>query len=337
KQVAAKDWKLDVPPGKTITVSEDWKPDAWPKGGFKITAELLDGGKVIDRVESEAFLWTPKDKKEFVTVEDGDFKLNGKRWRINGVNYMPSSGIATEDAENFEYWLSSTAYDPEVVERDLSHIKDMGLNALSVFTYHSSLGARNLIDLLRRMDKHGLKANVSLRPGTPMDFLWPKMKEIIETYQLKDNDTVFAYDLAWEPWLGTQKLREPLDTEWEQWIIERYGSLENAERDWGYPVPRDASGKVTNPPPQSQGGDWTRMFAAYRRFCDTVLYKKYSAARELVKSVDPNHFVSFRMSDAGNPTYKSTDSIPYDFPYLAAESTSSSRKLTGGTVTVGSR
>ena len=244
--------------------------------------------------------------------------LHGKRWRINGVNYLPSSGIATEDNEFMDNWLQVAAYDPEVVDRDLRHIKDMGLNAVSIYTYHSSIGAQNLIDLLRRIDNYGLKANLSLRPGTPMNFLWPKMKEIIEHYRLKDNDTVFAYELAWEPWLGTHADRKPLDAEWKRWILERYGSVENAEQDWGYPVPRDPSGQVTNPSWQNPGGDWTRMFAAYRRFCDTILYKRYDAARRLVKSIDPNHYIGFRMSEAGNPTLKSTDNLPYDFPGIAA-------------------
>ncbi len=296
KPVAAKEWEMAVSPGKIITVSQDWRPAAWPKAGFKITAELVSDGKIIDRVSHEAFLWTPKAKPEFVSIKDGHFMLNGNRWRINGLNYMPSSGIATEDDTYFEQWLSAGSYDPEVIERDLRHIKDMGVNALSVFSYRSSIGAQNLIDLLRRMDNHGLKANLSLRPGTPMEFLWPQMKEIIEHYRLKDNDTVFAYDLAWEPQLGMHDQRKPLDADWERWIIERYGSVENAERDWGCPVPRDPSGKITNPFPQNQNGDWTRMFAAYRRFCDTLLYKRYSAARQLVQSIDPNHYVSFRMS-----------------------------------------
>jgi hypothetical protein len=317
KQAAIKEWNLKVSPGKTVAVSSDWKPAAWPKAGFKITAELVSDGKVIDRVSHEAFVWTPKAKKDFVTIKDGHFSLAGKRWRINGLNYMPSSGIACENNDYFEKWLQAAAYDPEVIERDLRHIKDMGINALSIFTYHSSIGDQNLIDILRRMDGYGMKANVSLRPGTPMEFLWPQMKEIIEHYRLQENDTVFAYDLAWEPWLFAHELRKPFDADWEQWIIERYGSVANAERDWGYPVPRDPLGKVTNPFPQSSNGDWTRMFAAYRRFCDTILYKKYDAARRLVKSIDANHYVSCRISDAGNPTFKTTDSLPYDFPYLA--------------------
>lgn len=319
KQVVEKSWEIDVKAGATKSVSSSWKPSKWPEKGFTITAELFDDdGKLIDTAEHEAYVWIPKDKKEFITVENGDYMLQGKRWRANGVNYMPSSGIAMEDGDYFEQWLGSRAYDPEVIERDINHMKDIGLNSVSIFIYHQSIKAQNLLDLLRRLDNHGMKVNLSLRPGTPMNFLWPQIKEIIDYYRLKDNDTVYAYDVAWEPWHGNHDARKAWDGEWEAWIIERYGSIANAERDWGYKVPRDDSGKITNPYPQHfHDGEWKKMTAAYRRFLDTLLYEKYSAARSLIKGVDPNHLVSFRMSEAGNPTFKWDESLPYDFPYLA--------------------
>ncbi|MHB1456848.1 MAG: hypothetical protein ACYC0V_08030, partial [Armatimonadota bacterium] len=316
-RTALKEWKLDTLQDSSAAVSDLWKPKSWPKTGFIVTAELLDGDKVIDMATHEAFVWTPKPKKEFITVKDGDFILNGKRWRANGVNYMPSSGIAIEDGQYFEDWIGFRAYDPEVIERDIRHMKDMGLNSVSIFTYHSAIKAQNLLDLLRRLENHGMKANLSMRPGTPIDFLWPQMKEIMEHYRLKENDTVFAYDLAWEPAFGN-KVRDALDAEWEQWVIERYGSIENAEKDWAYPITRKL-GKVTNPADeQLLDGPWLRMVAAYRRFLDCLLYNRYAEARRLVRTIDPNHFVSFRMSEAGNPTFNYTGMIPYDFSYLGA-------------------
>ena len=317
-RAALKEWKLDTLQDSSAAVSDLWKPKSWPKKGFNVTAELLDGGKVIDTATHEAFVWIPKAKKEFITVKDGDFMLNGKRWRANGVNYMPSSGIAIEDGQYFEDWIGYRAYDPEVIERDIRHMEDIGLNSVSIFTYHSAIKAQNLLDLLRRLENHGMKANLSMRPGTPMNFLWPQMKEIMEYYRLKENDTVFAYDLAWEPWHGNHDARKPWDGEWTKWVIERYGSIENAEKDWKYPIPRDESGKATNPGPEHFVYEGRVMIAAYRRFLDTLLYKKYDTARRLVKSVDPNHGVSFRMSEAGNPTFYWTESIPYDIPYLGA-------------------
>ncbi|MGQ9764556.1 MAG: hypothetical protein ACUVRI_06705 [Armatimonadota bacterium] len=286
---------------------------------YTVTCELYRGNLVVDRLIHKINVWKPRKDKHFVMVKNGEFILDGKRWRPHGVNYMPSSGIGTEDGPYFEYWIDRRSYDPEVIQRDLEHIKDLGFNSVSIFIYSHSTESQNLLDILRRLEALDLKANLSLRPGTPMNFLWPEIRKIIEYYRLWENDTVFAYDLAWEPMFDSHKDRKIWDRDWEAWIVERYGSIDNAEKDWGFPVPRDESGQVTNPLPHQidTDGEWRVMVAAYRRFLDTLLYKKYAEARRLVRSVDPNHLVSFRMAEAANPTFRWGDRIPYDFPYLA--------------------
>ena len=321
----SKEWPMELPPDCETRVADVWRPELWSQIGFLVTAELVQDGHVIENIAHEIHVWRPNHDKKFVSVKDGDFFLDGKRWRAHGVNYMPSTGIAAEDGQYFEQWLSARSYSPEAVDRDLDHILDLGLNSVSIFLYHQTLPSQNLLDFLRRLELRGLKANLSLRPGTPMDFAfvraeWGKIREIIQYYRLPENDTVFAYDLAWEPLWMFQADRRRWDADWEAWVVDRYGSIQNAERDWEFPIPRDQNGNVTNPPAEhtDEDGPWRRMLAAYRRFLDTLLYKHYSKARELVRSVDPNHLVSFRMTEAGDPTMAWRGVMPYDFPYLAA-------------------
>lgn len=314
-----KEWTLTLAPGALETVSETVTVKGRPATGFQVCVELLEGGPVLDRAAHEAHIWRPNRRPRFVTVENGEFVLDGRRWRAHGVNYMPSSGIGTEDWSYFEHWIGARAYDPEIIDRDLRRIRDLGMNAVSIFIYHESLHAQNLLDLLRRLDALGLKANLSLRPGTPMDFEWDKMRDLITFYRIWEHDAVFALDLAWEPMFGDHDARKPWDAAWGAWIIERYGSIENAEQDWEFAAPRHADGQVTNPLGHQTAGDgpWRRMVAAYRRFLDTLLYEKYSRARHLVRGLDTRHLVSFRMAEAGNPTFRWDKAIPYDFAYLA--------------------
>ena len=315
----SKEWPLQLPPGCETRVADVWRPELWSSIGYLVTAELVQDGHAIDETSHEINVWRPKPDKKFITVKDGDFILDGRRWRAHGVNYMPSTGIAAEDGEYFEQWLSDRSYSPEAIDRDLDHIVDLGLNSVSIFLYHQSLPSQNLLDFLRRLDIRGLKANLSLRPGTPLDFERDKILDMIQYYRLPENDTVFAYDLAWEPLWMFQADRRRWDTDWEAWVVDRYGDIQNAERDWEFPIPRDQNGAVTNPPAEhtDEDGPWRRMLAAYRRFLDTLLYKHYSKARDLVRSVDPNHLVSFRMTEAGDPTMSWRGVMPYDFPYLA--------------------
>lgn len=310
------------------TVATSWETGGFTSDKYAVTTELLKEGKTIDILSHELNIWRPKPSQErhYMTVKDGEFYLDGKRWYAHGVNYMPSSGIATEDNEYFEYWLDPRAYDPLVIEEDLSRIEDMGMNMVSVFIYHRSIGSMNLLDLLMRCEKHHLLVNLSLRPNAdPLFFSEEEVREIITTYHLWENDNVFAYDLAWERSWGTYepsysnvKGRKGYDSEWEKWVIERYENIENAEKDWNYPCPR-TGGKVTGPSDSQlqANGPWNRMVAAYRRFVDDFVGKKHSIAAQAIHKIDPHHLISFRMGgDTGDPTADPAR-FGYDFRGLA--------------------
>lgn len=322
KLVFTKTWELNIPRLEVAAVEEKWRPKSWPANGYIVCAELLRNGIVIDKVQHEISLWRPKSKKSYVTIQNGQFMLNQKPWRVNGLNYHPSSTVSTWDWSLFLEWFGKRSYDPEVIERDLSNMKKMGVNTVSVQLFYSKdLKADNLLDFFRRLDKYGIKANLALplSPMTELETRWAVYKDIVENYDLKNIDTIIAYDIDWEPTWLTTDYRKQWDDEWEKWIIERYGSIENAEADWGFPVPRDTNGKITNPTVQQtqSDGEWRRMSAAYRRFLNTILYRQYSTARRLVREVDPNHPVSFRMHAAGDGGCGWYGLLPYDWSYLA--------------------
>lgn len=308
---------------QTVPVSEGraecrWSPAGFTHDTYQVICALLDAeGKQLDLLAHPLVVWRAPEDPDYLEVRDGDFYLHGRPWYAHGVNYMPSSEIGIEDGEYFEFWMDKQPYDPVVIERDLTRIKAMGMNMVSIFCYYRSLDSRNLLDILERCRRHGLMVNLSLRPGTGLDFRWDEMRALIETYRLAQNDTIFAYDLAWEPNWGPHDRRKPWDDEWERWIVERYGSVENAEADWGVPVPRE-DGKVTNPLDEhlTQDGPHRVMVAAYWRFLDDLLAHAYGRANSLVKSIDPDHLTSFRMSSAGDPT-RNAAWATYDFRGLA--------------------
>jgi hypothetical protein len=304
-----------------------WKPERSTYNLYDVQTELLMNGRIIDLIIHEMGVWKskPLEKRNYMTYKNGNFYVEGKPWYAHGVNYMPSSGIAIEDQENFEYWVSARSYDPEVIERDLSRIERMGLNTVSVFIYYQSIEAMNLPDLLRRCENHGLKVHLSLRPhADPRQFKWKEVKALITQNRIPENDCVFAYDIAWERGWGTYdgsygnpKGRKEYDKEWEKWIKTRYSNLKDAETDWGYPVPRK-NGKVTGPSNEQlrKDGEWKRMVAAYRRFVDDYTSKIHSHVVRKIRSIDPYHLISFRMSTSGDPTCD-PQTFPYDFKGLA--------------------
>ena len=320
--------QIDLAPGTEKVVEKIFTPTNWPAEGLTVAASVEREGNSLDLLTHELHVWRPKPKPEFIEARDGGFWLRGQPWKAHGVNYMPSSGIGLASGQYFEHWIGRGAYDPEFIDRDLRRVKAMNLNAVSVFIHHQSLKAQHLLDFLRRCEALGLRVNQSLRPGTPMNFLWPQMKELIEYYRLAQNDTVFAYDLAWEPSHYDEAYqRQHYTTAWNTWIAKRHGSVNAAEKVWNFNSRDSKVEPRASPPPSAlrvphaqeltQDGPWRKMVADYRAFLDDLLREKYAEARRLVKSIDPQHPVSFRMQHAGDPTHNWGGLMPYDFYGLA--------------------
>ncbi len=310
---------LALAPGESKTVQQGGLSKT--AGDAGVSATLTLSGAPIDGLRHDLGVWEPKAKPQFIAARDGGFRLRGKPWKAHGVNYMPSSGIGLANGRYFEAWLGRGPYDPEVIQRDLQRVKALNLNAVSVFVNHESLSAQHLLDLLRRCQALGLHVNQSLRPGTPMDFRWKEMRELIEHFRLARNDAVFAYDLAWEPSHGDQAHQQRAYAKlWTDWVLKRYATLAAAERAWGQLVAPTNQTPHLNVPPMSHlttDGPWRKLVADYRLFLDDLLREKYAAARQLVRSIDPHHAVSFRMSNAGDPLYNWDAALPYDFYGLA--------------------
>jgi hypothetical protein len=326
-----KSWPLQVNPGENETESSVWKPSRWPSDGYKVMTELIENGKVIDRLQHDIYVWKPAPHPDWVRIhKDGHFYLNGQQWRINGVNYMPSSGIGQSSGLLFERWLSKPAYDPQIIERDLSHIQHLGMNAVYIFQYIDDIDSQNLLDFLRRCRMHHLHAYVSLRPGVSnelMDYdrsqtesrVWDTCRKLIERYRLAQNDTVFSYEVDWEPSFSRFGRQKRTDKAWKVWVDKRYGGVSAAEKIWGVPATLDAQGNLTGPPIvmlHSPGGPETKMIAAYRHFLDDWLTETYGILARRIRAIAPHQYVSFRMTAASDPLWDD-DGPSYQFEGLS--------------------
>ncbi|MBQ9359130.1 MAG: hypothetical protein IJT95_06260, partial [Abditibacteriota bacterium] len=201
---------LTVLPGECADLQVPLDPDKSRES--RVSCLLLTEGRTVDRVEN-SINFAANAGSRFVTMENGHFMLDGKLWKPWGVNYMPSSG-AGNDKEYFNNYLADYSYDPVVVERDFQKLRDIGFNSINIFVFTGYAEDLNLIDMLRLADKYGFKAVLSLRPGTPFDEVSESAETLIPLLRLADNDTVFSYDVAWEPSWGDVGNREWFDGAW---------------------------------------------------------------------------------------------------------------------------
>ena len=298
-------------------------------GLYSARVRLSADGKLVDEIayEFRVVKLTPLNDANTVTVRDGEFRLGGKRWFGIGVNYWPRDVTGTE---SWVPWLAAQRYDPEIIEQDLALAQRLGMTLLSI-QYTGGAQARGLIDFLARAEQHGIKVHAYLPGLHPLDFSPNEARPLIDQAHLGQMPAFFAYDLGWEVHIGDYNARKQFDKLWQHWVIDRYGSIESAEHDWGY-KPERADGTITGPrddqltkdggpagaespagagfeiPPQQD-----RVFvAAYRRFWDDEISRRYRAVREFIKGIDPHHLIGARSGYGGTGSQWVVPLFPFD-------------------------
>ena len=307
-----------------------------------VSVSLYENGILVDSLAHKVSVDRLKsaEERKFATILKGrnEIGIDGKPVRFFGVNYMPSCNMANEDGMANEHYVSAASYDPDVIATDLARIKNMGMNAVSLFVYFEpSLSSNNILHLLRQCEKLGLYVNLTLRPhANPFDFSRDEVKAMIEKWRLPQLDIMVAYDIAWERYVGTYEPcygnrngRKYFNDDWRFFLINRYGSYENAEKLLGYPLPRDDEGNVIGLSDDMlrEDGPYNKLVAAYRTCIDHAVRRAHIAACDYIRSLDPNHIIGARSGDASTIPLVDPGIYGYDynatsaaFDYMSPES-----------------
>jgi hypothetical protein len=316
RQTAAftRSWPVSAGPGALTGMSDVWDGAVEP-GVYVVQVGLRVDGRLVDTVSQE-LVRLPKlnaDPSQFVVVRDGDFRLSGSRWHPHGINYWPSNATGLEPAAYWLHWLHPANYDPAVINRDLQALADLRINSVSIL-----LGDREqlpaALHFLYRCSQHGIRANVFLGGGAPVGFDAEHAAALIREGRLAENPAIWAWDIAWEPHWGAYEARKAIDPQWAAWIGERYGTVANAERDWGCPAPRTPEGAITGPSQEQilNDGEHRVMVAAYRRFLDDLTSDCYGRWARAVHEVDPRHLIGARSGYGGTGQPGIDPQMPFD-------------------------
>jgi hypothetical protein len=283
-----------------------------PEGEWhiRITARATDG--THDELEHLFHVISKPAAQPLIRVQGGHFVQGDKPLYAHGINFWPLWIAGQEPDEYWGHWLGPEQYDPHEIERALRIAKRVGFNVLSI-QYTNLSHAPQLMDFLERARRHGMFVNLFITAAHPFGFDPPLLRQLIEAARIPQWDNIFAYDIAWEPVWGTHAERKRFDPAWREWIVEQYGSIENAERDWGYSLPRE-EGEVTNPTDEQilNDGEWRRMVAAYRRFLDDHVNRAYWRVVRFIRTLDNRHLIGVRTGWGGNGNPWADWRMPYD-------------------------
>lgn len=297
-------------------IATTWRKDGatWTYCGFTPDPALL--AELASRIAafvsqgpalpaSPGDLLAGDDQGACVQVTGGDFTLAGKRWFAHGINFWPLYVSGMEPQGYFSHWLHPAYYIPELIDQDLATLASIGVNMVSI-QYGNANEAPQLRDFLARCGRHDIKANIWLSGAHPLDpsgdddLSERSFVGLLRAADLKGNPNVFAYDLAWEPAMGRYDSRVKYDHLFEAWLIEQYGSVARAEQVWKCAANR-RNGKVTGPLDDQllASSDKDLMVAAYRRFTDDLISRRYREVIRLVRTVDDTHLVGARTGYGG--------------------------------------
>lgn len=181
----------------------------------------------------------------WVRVKNAHFELGGQPWFPIGPNYYPISSMNPKSRFT-GYWFQPGVYDPNEIEADLKVMDGWSMNALWIQGPSDPAYFANLHDFLDRCRNHGKKVMVFLSGADPF-MEWEHAPDgAIATIQgagLAQRPEVYAYDIAWEPKLGTELQRAPLEIVWSRWVASHYSSLAQAEAAFGGQLRVAASGQ----------------------------------------------------------------------------------------------
>ncbi|HNC23333.1 MAG TPA: hypothetical protein PLU52_03940 [Opitutaceae bacterium] len=285
-----------------------------PAGEYEVTTTLVRGGVTIDAITQpfRSIDFAPLPPDEVVAVHDGDFWLAGRRWYPFGINYWPRYVIGLEPADFSDAQWDPALYDSDVVEADLALAERLGLSMVST-QYNRLVQAGPVMDLLARAHRHHLRVHVFLPGLDPLKPNFPQAEALIRAAHLAESPAFFAYDLGWEVRAGLRAERAGRDRAWHRWVIDRYGSLESAEADWGY-VPAREGGVIVGASDDQlkHDGPWRVYVAAYRRFWDDTISRGYRDVRSFIRSLDSHHLLGARSGFGGTGAEWIAEYLPFD-------------------------
>ena len=283
-------------------------------GIYTVKTSIFVDGKKLDEIshEFQVIQYGRLTNKNTVTRDGADFMLNGKKWYPLGMNYWPRYSVGQEPSDYWLHWFSPEQYDPEMIEEDLQLANKLKMNLFSI-QYGNVNQGRPLMDFLARAERYGIKVNVFMPGVHPLSQDFKTADAMITAANIAGSPAFFAYDLGWEVNIGPYSARQPFDSSWQRWVINQYGSIESAQKDWKYKA-EQSKGIITGPSDKQlmNDGEWRIYVAAYRRFWDDEISKRYMQVRQNIRKLDKVHLMGARSGYGGTGSVWIADRMPFD-------------------------
>ena len=288
-----------------------------PPGLYETTSALYSSdGRLLDTLTQKFSVFDPEARTPdtIVTVSEGNFLCGGELWVPWGINYWPLYASGRQPADYGRItWLFPEQYDPALIERDMEILRYLGTNCISIqFTKEQE--ANPLRDLLERLRQYGIKVHLYVDGCHPLHLNPDKAEALLREARVAQSPSMFSYDLGWEVNCGNHGSRKSFDEAWNQWILDSYGSYEEAFAQWDY-TPRQEDGFYANPDDKmimEPEGSPAVYIAAYRSFLDDHISKGFQQIVSRLRTFDPYTLMGARSGYGGTGASWIAHMFPFD-------------------------
>ncbi|MBU1694162.1 MAG: hypothetical protein KKC51_09395 [Verrucomicrobia bacterium] len=270
------------------TVAEDYR--------VVLTLEdLRIPGLLYDRVEQGIKILS--DKPPFVprlTAAGGRFLLRGTPFFIAGVHYAPLVEVAGADRRG--HWLDPLFFDADNVRRDMRRMKMAGHNGIFIEYGEEGQAAplRYVVEEARRQEFLVVVSVAGLDPLAPD---WERAARLLRAADIAGMPHIMALSLDTAEVLSRAGGLRRLDPAWRAWLVEQYGSVEQAEQSAGLALWRE-NGEVSGPP--DEGGEEPAV-ALYRRFLDDYFSRRVGWLRRHLDALGCRQMLTARFHVGRRP------------------------------------
>ena len=274
-----------------------------------VSVKLYFEDKLIDWVDSfyayEEFV-TSNNKRDFVSTKDDLFILDGEPWYMAGINYWPTYSPSKEKRHYWMGMFDKANYDVLTIQNDLSYMHKLELNCVLIrvdFTDFDRV-VHGLRDFIIRCQRYNIKIGFALTKATASKIYNPvAVEELLKKVNVANNPIVAFIDLEWES-AGDHfraRTRAEFYDEWNEWIISKYGSIAEAERQLNVVFERDIYGNITMF--DNEEIENPKFWADVYDFSAACVKKYWERLYPHLKTVFPNQLITFRFGDPYAPGY----------------------------------
>ena len=257
-------------------------------GMYRIEMMLRDRNDqtTFDTAAQDLKIFSPEYRtdKERVSVRNGQLMHGPQPVFMLGVNYWPRLAAPHAGSSANGHWLAPEWFMPDILQSDLDLLAAANINAVAI-EYTDISQAPQLAFVLDELRRRSMWASVYMPSLHPLDLRMEEALAMLQAVNMNDWPEVFALEMARGINIPSRADMRRFDNSWADWLVEHFGSVNEAEQKTGVTVWRERNRVVGPPEIQLRRGPQNdRAIALYCAFLQDFASRRMGYIRTTLRA-----------------------------------------------------